>query len=390
MHRQHGLGGWATTPWAADRMAQVERLQLQAAVDGRRPDGKWHYPSSNNCQPIVLRLWKMRVLIFEFVMGGGFFSLPDQPLPTGSLLEEGAAMAAALVSDLARLSADIDLTVFRDHRLRSLVDWPNSSFQDVTSDADVKCGLSQASDVAIVIAPSREECCERHVSWLDRRPNCCWTPPDEFLAWAANKHETVSWLSAHNVPCPAGQLVCDREQTLSKELMFPLVAKPNDGCGSQGVTLVRCRDQLDRVVQPGTAWRVEQYIGGRPASVAAICGQGQVHWLQPCWQLLNPPDFTYNGCRLVDEPDLQHRAWRLVKGLDVRLSHAVGFVGVDIVLGEPVDGSADYVIEVNPRLTTSYVCLSRSTRKNLLEAMIRLAQPRPVLHSSHSDSSPRS
>lgn len=371
-------------------MAQVERLQLQAAVDGRRPDGKWHYPSSNNCQPIVLRLWKMRVLIFEFVMGGGFFSLPDQPLPSGSLLKEGAAMAAALVSDLARLSADIDLTVFRDHRLRSLVDWPNSSFQNVTSDADVKRGLSQASDVAIVIAPESGGMLRKTCQLARPTAKLLLNAPDEFLAWAANKHETVLWLSAHNVPCPAGQLVCDREQTLSKELIFPLVAKPNDGCGSQGVTLVRCRDQLDRVVQPGTVWRVEQYIGGRPASVAAICGQGQVHWLQPCWQLLNPPDFTYNGCRLVDEPDLQHRAWRLVSGIEARLRHAVGFVGVDIVLGEPVDGSADYVIEVNPRLTTSYVCLSRSTRKNLLEAMIRLAQPRPVLHSSHSDSPPRS
>ncbi len=53
---------------------------------------------------------------------------------------------------------------------------------------------------------------------------------------------------------------------------------------------------------------------------------------------------------------------------------AVGYVGVDLVLGREPDGSQDAVIEINPRLTTSYVGLRTAATSNLAEAMWRIAQ----------------
>jgi hypothetical protein len=47
-----------------------------------------------------------------------------------------------------------------------------------------------------------------------------------------------------------------------------------------------------------------------------------------------------------------------------------GLIGVDIVLGEEQDGSADFAIEVNPRLTTSYVGLRCVSDQNLAHAML--------------------
>jgi predicted ATP-grasp superfamily ATP-dependent carboligase len=48
----------------------------------------------------------------------------------------------------------------------------------------------------------------------------------------------------------------------------------------------------------------------------------------------------------------------------------LGYVGVDVVLGEAADGGGDAVIEINPRLTTSYVGLRRLARFNLAEAVL--------------------
>ena len=50
------------------------------------------------------------------------------------------------------------------------------------------------------------------------------------------------------------------------------------------------------------------------------------------------------------------------------LPHPRGFLGVDLVLGD--EPSGDYAIEVNPRLTTSYVGLRALCRENLAGAMI--------------------
>ena len=49
-------------------------------------------------------------------------------------------------------------------------------------------------------------------------------------------------------------------------------------------------------------------------------------------------------------------------------------MGVDLVLGREPDGSEDFVIEINPRLTTSYVGLRAAARSNLAEAMWHVAQ----------------
>ena len=50
-----------------------------------------------------------------------------------------------------------------------------------------------------------------------------------------------------------------------------------------------------------------------------------------------------------------------------------GYVGIDLVLGERADGSNDWVIEINPRLTTSYLGLRALLAEgNLAEMLVRV------------------
>ena len=51
-----------------------------------------------------------------------------------------------------------------------------------------------------------------------------------------------------------------------------------------------------------------------------------------------------------------------------------GFVGVDLILDDREDGANDdRVVEINPRLTTSYVGLRALSRDNLAACALRLA-----------------
>ena len=79
--------------------------------------------------------------------------------------------------------------------------------------------------------------------------------------------------------------------------------------------------------------------------------------------------------------DLDRRARRLAASVLDCLPDALGYLGIDLVLGaEPLGsnefGENDYVIEVNPRLTTSYVGLRALARVNLAEALLAVAEGR--------------
>jgi predicted ATP-grasp superfamily ATP-dependent carboligase len=82
-------------------------------------------------------------------------------------------------------------------------------------------------------------------------------------------------------------------------------------------------------------------------------------------------DGLFDG--MIDGP-LDRRAKALAEKAVRAIGPAQGYVGVDLVLGAAADGSSDAVIEVNPRLTTSYVGTRQLARENLAAAMLAVAR----------------
>ena len=105
-----------------------------------------------------------------------------------------------------------------------------------------------------------------------------------------------------------------------------------------------------------------------------LCGPAGNHALPACQQLLSTDGaFAYLGGRLPLPPPLDGRARKLAQAAIEALPQPRGYLGVDLILGEADDGSGDYVIEINPRLTTSYVGLRALARTNLAAAMLAVA-----------------
>jgi predicted ATP-grasp superfamily ATP-dependent carboligase len=119
---------------------------------------------------------------------------------------------------------------------------------------------------------------------------------------------------------------------------------------------------------------VQPYLRGRATSVTCLVGPHGCTPLPAAEQRLSADGrLRYEGGSVPLPPPWDERARRLA----VRAVRAVpglrGYVGVDVVLGEATDGSGDAVIEINPRLTTSYVGLRRLARFNLAEALLTVA-----------------
>jgi len=198
----------------------------------------------------------------------------------------------------------------------------------------------------------------------------------ECVEIAADKQRTGELLGRQGVPAARGALVEWPPCELPNGLSYPVVVKPVDGCGSQGVRLVRSAKELWEQRSTVTL-RAEEYVRGLAASVAVLCGPAGNHALPACQQRLSSDGrFSYWGGRLPLENRLDTRARRLALAATGALPSPRGYVGVDLVLGEAEDGREDCVIEINPRLTTSYVGLRALAKTNLAAAMLAVAEGR--------------
>jgi predicted ATP-grasp superfamily ATP-dependent carboligase len=312
----------------------------------------------------------MHVFLYEWITGGGLAEEPGR-LPA-SLLAEGSAMISALAADFVAIRG-AQVSVLRDMRLDHL---PLAGCQVIEIDSTATWReefdrLSAAADRTMVVAPEFDGILRTTLRRVRDAGGRSLNAGDEFVAIAGDKHRTCERLAAAGVRTPAGRLVDADEIKLPGDLTYPAVLKPRDGAGSQHTLLVH--GPGDEPEPYPWSRRLEQYLPGRAASVAAICGPNGRALLPPCWQNLSEDGrFAYRGGAVIAEQALAARATALATQALTAMPPAHGFVGIDLVLGSDPDGADDAVIEINPRLTTSYVGLRAAVRSNLAETIVQV------------------
>jgi predicted ATP-grasp superfamily ATP-dependent carboligase len=309
----------------------------------------------------------MHIFLYEWATGGGLVEEPGSLPP--SLLREGAAMVGALAADLTRIEG-ARVTVLRDPRVLNLA-LPGCELVDVLdkySQAEELERLANAADATLLIAPEFDRILLDTARRVVAAGGRLASPSPAFITVAADKHKTCNLLSAAGVPTPPGVLL-ESDDSLPRDFQYPAVVKPVDGAGSQDTYLVSGPHDTP----PEYAWprRLERYMPGLPASVAVLCGPGGRVSLAPCKQRISEDGrLRYQGGELPLAPGLAERATALAERALSALPSTIGYVGVDIVLGRNPNGDEDAVIEVNPRLTTSYVGLRAASLQNLAKAMM--------------------
>ena len=318
----------------------------------------------------------MQVFVYEYITGGGLFSSRDpDATPSGSLFVEGAAMACAAMADFAAIDG-VRVVAMRDARLRNLL-LPAHTLLEI-GDAQTEISMLERcaaeADWSLLIAPEFDRILEERVRLVERSGGRLLSPDGDFVALASDKHRTALHLHAAGAPTPSG--VVWSPPALLPELDYPLVAKPRDGAGSMDVRRIDSASDLRGLAaEPARSWRLERYLPGQAASVAMICGPNGAIPLPAMRQNLSGDGrFTYLGGAGPLAGALSFRAQRLAQLAVAALPATRGYVGVDLVLGHSSTSDGDAIIEINPRLTTSYVGLRKLTKTNLAAAMLAAVQ----------------
>jgi hypothetical protein len=313
----------------------------------------------------------MHVFLYEWATGGGLVdhlgSLPE------SLVVEGAAMLHALATDFARIPG-CQVTCLRDMRVLEL-NLPQCELIDIQSSESHHTEfkrLASLSDRTIVIAPEFDGILLKAARRVLQSGGRLLSPDPAFAKLTADKQRTAEALARTGVSVPKAR-VLEPDEPLPTDFTYPAVLKPIDGAGSQDTQFLV--GPYDAALPYAWPRRLEAFCDGLPASVAFLCGPKQNVPLIPCSQKLSTDGrLRYLGGELPLREGLAERAQALAGRALAALPTTTGYVGVDLVLGHSPDGCEDVVIEVNPRLTTSYVGLRAAVKGNLAQAMWAIAE----------------
>lgn len=282
-------------------------------------------------------------------------------------------MLCALATDFAALPGTT-VAALQDHRIELPID-PACNVHTVADPVNEQthfARLAQESDWTVVIAPEFDQLLFDRANHVLAVGGRLLGPSPDTIAIAANKTRLADLFSRTGVPTPEGQAL-DRGSRIPANYGFPVVLKQNDGAGSINVRLVDDPSEAAAIGHVDYESRIEQFVRGTAASVAVLCGpDGNHQTLAPCRQHLSDDGrFTYVGGSLPLNEAVAARASQLALAAVHSLPDALGYIGVDLVMGSA--SNADFVIEINPRLTTSYVGLRAACEQNLAMAILQVA-----------------
>lgn len=240
-------------------------------------------------------------------------------------------------------------------------------------DEDAFRTLAAAADWTLVVAPEFDGILAERCRWVQEAGGRLLGSSLSAIHRTADKLLLSRLWSARGIATP------------SPERTFPLVCKPRFGAGSQATFLVHDERELEKAQQQARAegWKgelmLQRYVPGLAASVAFLSGGGERQSLPAVEQRLSHEGrFHYLGGRLPLPENLDRRARRLSERAAECVEGLHGWFGVDLILGAAEDGSGDAAIEINPRLTTSYLGLRRLARFNLAEALLAMTTGSPM------------
>jgi len=305
----------------------------------------------------------MRIFVYEHITGGGMLDDPQ----VAALAPEGEMMLRALVNDLTAIPG-VEVTILRDARLSA--DLPASIHTVSTAEAFWPAFRRAASEADAVwpIAPEQDGILARitrQVIDCDRVLLGC--RPDA-LEITTSKRATAEVLGRGGIPV----IPVYAEEDAGPPEVNEIVAKPDDGAGCQDTRLFQDRTELRDWLQahPDPKRILQPYVHGEARSLSMLCCDGRARLLACNRQKVETRGgaFRFDGVSVNAISDRDGRYAELAS----RVAHALpglwGYCGVDFI--ETVGGPV--VVEVNPRLTTSYAGLNRAIGVNPAKLVLGL------------------
>jgi tyramine---L-glutamate ligase len=311
----------------------------------------------------------MRIFVSEFLTSG---ACPEVPLDS-SLMREGKLMADALLEDLEALDGVQTLTT-RDTRFDVDANRPSRQTFRARSSDEARTlfdDLVRNADAVMIIAPETDDLLENRVRRVAERAahirllNC----ESETIARCADKLTLPEFLDELAIPVVSAAPI-DFENRANIPFEFPVVVKPRYGAGCEETYCIETEQVWNRVLGSIHArrsgfdsrnWIVQPFVPGVSlSSVAVFRSDGSLNAVLPLGQQIIRRDdvqLSYRGGSIpwhsAGSAEAAPQNEMFFTELGPRLPGLRGYVGADWIWDDVQQRL--HLVEINPRLTTSYL-----------------------------------
>lgn len=325
----------------------------------------------------------MKLLIYEYFA----FGVEDQE----GLKRAGFVMLDAVIKDFAQIP-DLHIITLLDSSFHGSVSWTCSGQEVETrykkrekdwllqfQDTVIEC------DMVLIIAPEMGDILAKLTRIAEHYGKTILGSSSQTLQLVSNKAKTLSLMKRKGLSVPQSEILKTSfpgkiKARIVEGFSFPLVIKPIYGTGGEGVWLIETELQLVNVLQSlpimkKNLFLVQEYILGQAMSVSCFVLDGQVLPLSLNRQIISLQDeLVFQGIIVPFE----HPQAKDILNTAVSACESVqglrGFVGVDIV----VNSQGPVLMEINARITLSYVALRKVVSCNLAQDLLHLCLERTL------------
>jgi predicted ATP-grasp superfamily ATP-dependent carboligase len=310
----------------------------------------------------------MKLLVYEHITGGGMTTAPSS-----SLVREGDAMLFALLKDLADIPG-LSLLALWDSRLaRSTHAAPTVDWMDVEPNNEImsrlQCAIEQV-DAVWPIAPETGGVLESICALVRDKGKALLNTQADGVRLAASKLLTATRLRDKGVPVVATQ----RWQSPSAHppFPFPMVIKADDGVGCENTRIIANPLHWDEFTghDHSGGWAIQPLLDGESLSLCGLFAKGQAILLSVNRQHIQQQGNTFrlNGCSVNVIRDENGIFSGLIRQIAAAIPELWGYNGVDLIRNK----EGIHVLEINPRLTSSYAGLRAALGVNPAQLVIDL------------------
>lgn len=297
------------------------------------------------------------IFVHEHITGGG---LIGDVLP-GSLAAEGRLMRDALIRDLASVP-DVAISIIHDRRIE-----PPAGATRVKSVGERSewrpafDALADSAEAVWIVAPETGGILEQlSRSVLSAGRVLIGSTPDAVRI-AASKRESHRRLAQAGIASvPTFRPDEPRPQATGR-----WVAKPDDGCGSEHTRMFADGAAAERWIASrpdGARFVLQPYVPGEAVSLSALGRGGEAWLLCVNRQRMEMRDgaFAFRGVEVNAIEDRDGSFADLVAAIGRTIPGLEGYFGIDVIASE----AGPVVVDINPRLTTSWAGLAPALGTN--------------------------